>query len=534
MVQLTLPKNSKIKPSGKHYPAPAGASAKDVKTFKIYRYDPDSGENPRWDTYDVDLSQCGPMVLDVLIHIKNSVDPTLTFRRSCREGICGSCAMNIAGRNTLACIHGHEECPGEKIQISPLPHMPVVKDLQALPLPHHHELRPGLPEGAEPGQGDRRGQEDAGGPRRLTRHRGVRRLSTVLALAALALSGGLLVAGCATMPTERMVSCARSVQPKIEVSPDGATARMRLDVLTYNVEGLGWPVRKGRERELAEIGRRLGDLRQAGKGPDVVLFQEVFSPAATQAVEAAGYPAQVAGPGRRHKRELPAAGRVGGRRDWRRGEIGLRLTTGGLAIASVYPIVEYAGQPFSRRGCAGLDCLSNKGSLFARIAIPGVPQAIDVFDTHMNSRKSSGAPRKRTQAAHAIQTAELVEFLAVAGAPQGPKILGGDFNMRGSEVRFEVFDSLLPLTLVHRWCLEHPAQCKAPASWDGDAPWMDTQDLQLFQDGRLVKVRPIRVESLFDGRADSPALSDHDALRVIYELSWPVQPGARPNACAPG
>jgi len=127
MVQLTLPKNSKIKPTGKHYPAPAGASK--VKTFKIYRYDPDSGENPRWDTYDVDLSQCGPMVLDVLIHIKNDVDPTLTFRRSCREGICGSCAMNIDGRNALACIQGHEECSGGKIAISPLPHMPVVKDL---------------------------------------------------------------------------------------------------------------------------------------------------------------------------------------------------------------------------------------------------------------------------------------------------------------------------------------------------------------------------------------------------------------------
>ena len=126
MVQLTLPKNS-VPKGGRHFPAPAGSTK--VKTFKIYRYDPDSGQNPSWDTYDVDVSQCGPMVLDVLIHIKNTVDPTLTFRRSCREGICGSCAMNISGRNALACIQGHEECPGEKIMIGPLPHMPVVKDL---------------------------------------------------------------------------------------------------------------------------------------------------------------------------------------------------------------------------------------------------------------------------------------------------------------------------------------------------------------------------------------------------------------------
>ncbi|MFZ5668217.1 MAG: succinate dehydrogenase iron-sulfur subunit [Pseudomonadota bacterium] len=126
MVQLTLPANSRIG-KGRHFPAPAGA--KRVKTFRIYRYDPEGTENPRWDSYDVDVDACGPMLLDVLIHIKNTVDPTLTFRRSCREGVCGSCAMNIGGRNTLACTHGWEDIPGREIQVSPLPGQPVVKDL---------------------------------------------------------------------------------------------------------------------------------------------------------------------------------------------------------------------------------------------------------------------------------------------------------------------------------------------------------------------------------------------------------------------
>ena len=103
MVELALPKNSRIG-KGRHYPAPA--DAKKVKTFKIYRYDPETGENPRWDTYDVAVDQCGPMVLDAIIHIKNTMDPTLAFRRSCREGVCGSCAMNIGGRNTLAWFDG--------------------------------------------------------------------------------------------------------------------------------------------------------------------------------------------------------------------------------------------------------------------------------------------------------------------------------------------------------------------------------------------------------------------------------------------
>ncbi|MDE0050730.1 MAG: succinate dehydrogenase iron-sulfur subunit [Rhodospirillales bacterium] len=125
MAQLTLPQNSKVG-KGKHFPAD-GAPSKS-RRFKIYRYDPDSGENPRTDTYDLDLDQCGPMVLDALIKIKNEVDSTLTFRRSCREGICGSCAMNVDGTNTLACIKPIDEVKGE-VRIYPLPHMPVVKDL---------------------------------------------------------------------------------------------------------------------------------------------------------------------------------------------------------------------------------------------------------------------------------------------------------------------------------------------------------------------------------------------------------------------
>src|ERR1700751_1160495 len=106
MVELTLPANSKVT-QGKTFKAPAGA--KRIKKFVVYRYDPDSGANPRTDTYEIDLDACGPMVLDAMIKIKNEVDPTLTFRRSCREGICGSCAMNIDGGNTLACLKPIED-----------------------------------------------------------------------------------------------------------------------------------------------------------------------------------------------------------------------------------------------------------------------------------------------------------------------------------------------------------------------------------------------------------------------------------------
>ena len=125
MVQFALPKNSKIT-KGKEWPAPAGAT--ETREFKVYRYDPDSGANPHLDSYTVDVGTCGPMVLDALIKIKNETDSTLTFRRSCREGVCGSCAMNIDGSNTLACTKAIEDVKGT-VRIYPLPSMAVVKDL---------------------------------------------------------------------------------------------------------------------------------------------------------------------------------------------------------------------------------------------------------------------------------------------------------------------------------------------------------------------------------------------------------------------
>src|SRR5690606_12114071 len=126
MVEIALPRNSKVTP-GKTWPGKPTASRE--TEFRIYRWNPEDEGNPRLDTYYVDRDDCGPMVLDALIWIKNNIDPTLTFRRSCREGVCGSCAMNIMGMNTLACTLGMDDCKSDTIKIYPLPHMPVLKDL---------------------------------------------------------------------------------------------------------------------------------------------------------------------------------------------------------------------------------------------------------------------------------------------------------------------------------------------------------------------------------------------------------------------
>ncbi|MGV6850547.1 MAG: succinate dehydrogenase iron-sulfur subunit [bacterium] len=125
MVEFALPKNSRVQ-KGKYFAVenPVGK----IKTLKVYRWNPDDGNNPRIDQFEIDTGACGPMLLDALLKIKNEIDSSLTFRRSCREGICGSCSMNINGTNTLACTTALDELP-DTVTVYPLPHMDVVKDL---------------------------------------------------------------------------------------------------------------------------------------------------------------------------------------------------------------------------------------------------------------------------------------------------------------------------------------------------------------------------------------------------------------------
>ena len=160
MAEFTLPANSKIG-KGRTFKAPEGA--KRIKRFRIYRWSPDDGKNPSLDIFELDLDQIGPMVLDALIKIKDEIDSTLTFRRSCREGICGSCAMNIDGVNTLACLKPIEDIKGV-VKIYPLPHLPMVKDLVpdlTVPYAQYHSIEPWLQtSSAVPTDGERLQSEE--------------------------------------------------------------------------------------------------------------------------------------------------------------------------------------------------------------------------------------------------------------------------------------------------------------------------------------------------------------------------------------
>ncbi|QYE35630.1 MULTISPECIES: succinate dehydrogenase iron-sulfur subunit [Sphingosinicellaceae] len=128
MAEFTLPANSKVE-KGHHWRLDEPGAAGRCKSFEVYRWDPASGRNPRLDTFDIDLDDCGPMVLDALLKIVDEIDPSLAFRRSCREGVCGSCSMNIDGVNTLACLQPIDGLRGGKSRVAPLPHMHVLRDL---------------------------------------------------------------------------------------------------------------------------------------------------------------------------------------------------------------------------------------------------------------------------------------------------------------------------------------------------------------------------------------------------------------------
>ena len=333
-------------------------------------------------------------------------------------------------------------------------------------------------------------------------------------------AAALALSACGPKPPLRVMAC--DAAPAVPVTLSGEAATATLTVLTYNLEGLGWPARKGRARALKAIGARLVAMHAAGTAPDVVLFQEMFSSAAKRAVAASGYPAIAPGPRRTTRSSISGQDKIPGKAKPLKGEAGIRLLGGGLAIASRYPIVDTALDAYGLRACAGLDCLANKGVMLARIAMPGVPTPVDIYNTHMNSRGASGVAEARDREAHARQAVAASEFIARTQNLAFPLIFGGDFNMRHSEARWEEFSRYHPLTLVHEVCVDPEAGCDVKMSWDGDEPWMDTQDLQFFADGERLSVRPIKVEAIFDGGPSGPRLSDHDGFLVTYELRWPT------------
>jgi endonuclease/exonuclease/phosphatase (EEP) superfamily protein YafD len=309
------------------------------------------------------------------------------------------------------------------------------------------------------------------------------------------------------------------------------TASTEITVLTYNVKGLPWPIATGRAHALKEIGHELAVLRAEGRAPDIVLIQEGVRGEVAKLVKASGYRYWAQGPSRSER--TSDAPRVDGKgfkriRYLARGEGWGKFANAGLHVLSDAPITDV--QDVAYRFCAGLDCLANKGAMLARIALPNLPGEIDVVNTHLNSRRASGTPLGRTLAAYSLQVEELQNFLGRHRMADAPMLMGGDFNVRGSPVRFEHVAHQRPYSVVSQFCSTAPTACDGQSA--EPHPWLKSQDLQAFESTPAVEVRPIQVETLFGAGPSGARLSDHDGYLVRYRVSWNPQALAAAHAPA--
>ena len=310
--------------------------------------------------------------------------------------------------------------------------------------------------------------------------------------------------------------------PPAPFHPVGPMKPVELSVMTYNVEGLPWPVRSGRGSKLKAIGRQLADLREKGLEPDVVLIQEGFRDEIDDLIELSGYPHVAKGPRKKQRdgsqlkqEDRPRYKRVKYRR---KGEGWGKWGSSGLWVLSNHPINWVKSHAYHY--CAGLDCLANKGVMLVSLDVPGLPVPVEIADTHLNSKGASGVPRNRNRTAHHLQAQELGQFMQTDRTPGAPLIVGGDFNVMHAPDRFDYVMQRYPFDVVSQVCFRTPQSCDAKISADGDAPWLDTQDLIGFKQGDRVAIRPIQVEARFDGSiTGGPVLSDHDAYEVTFRLT---------------
>ena len=358
-----------------------------------------------------------------------------------------------------------------------------------------------------------------------------RKIARWLAIAAVALLG-LMVAVWAVLPNGKLARVERRAdcydparQPPVETLADGRKA-VRLSVLLWNVEGLPWPIRSGRDPKLARIADWIAKRRAAGLGPDILILHKAFIPAASRIAGVAGYRSILPGPALGRPRHMPIpippAGHAESARWWKGEGIGKWLDSG-LYVATDLPLLEgtrerplpaYASDAFYADSCAGYDCLSNKGGMIVHLAVPGAPAPLTIFNTHRNSREPSGVSIARAEAAHAMQTRENDALLHGFGG-NGAMIAAGDFNNYRAGDRIGRFANDPAFRLAAKGA---GLRARAAPMTDAKA-WTDAYDLLGFRSSDALRIEPLAVATLFDGK-NGPRLSDHDAQYVIFRISW--------------
>lgn len=311
----------------------------------------------------------------------------------------------------------------------------------------------------------------------------------------------------------------------------------RLSLMTYNIEGLPWPVRLHRSADLARIEDRLTVLRLMGQQPHIVALQEAFTPDAKRIGIGSGYRYIANGPDMR----LAGASALSSddrafqsSADFFHGERSGKYVDSGLQILSDYPILSVRRMAFPAFACAGYDCLANKGAMLAMIAVPGLPEPVAVVNVHLNSRKASGVDDARSLYAYRRQIDALEAFLQSNIKSGTAVIVAGDFNVGRHPARRQYFDRF-----VKRWgarnmfgtikdalgtCLSTAAPCGADMPEDARFSHRRGRDWQLSVPGAAYAMGVRGISVPFGHDLDGSMLSDHVGYTAYYGLIVRSQP----------
>lgn len=311
----------------------------------------------------------------------------------------------------------------------------------------------------------------------------------------------------------RAACAADAAPPPVAAVTTGSTLR----VLTYNINGLPAPLKTGTKPLFERIAEILRERRAAGTQPQIVVLQEAFTSDAAVIADTTGYPYVLKGPGRR---DTSTAGKVHWAMQTRKAYAAFddpqKFTGSGLYVLSDYPIVDATYKTFDSDACAGLDCLSNKAILLARVTVPNLDRPLDVITSHFNSSHSAKAPKRTTLLMHERQTDTLKWFLDKV-ATGNPMILAGDFNTRG-KARYSYFRKQLDLTDSGEACVGS-GNCAIADGTDVTTVLYNTNDKQFFLGCDHYGLKPVQIARNFDERVDNRPLSDHLGYEVVYQLA---------------
>ncbi|QAY77541.1 endonuclease/exonuclease/phosphatase family protein [Sphingosinicella sp. BN140058] len=335
------------------------------------------------------------------------------------------------------------------------------------------------------------------------------------------------------------LSAAQLPPQPVEVQPAAASAPVgeplgedALSILTYNVNGLPWPVASGRDEALARIGSRLRRLRSMNRHPHIVLLQEAFTDSAKRIGRDAGYRHIVSGP------PIEAPSSAGGLPPSEaaflaaaspfKGEGVGKFADSGLQILSDYPILAVRRAAFPDQACAGFDCLANKGMVAVLVAIPGAATPVAIINTHLNARKASGVTPGRALEAYRRQWQALDRFRTTVVPPDVPVVVAGDFNVGKSPERRALAHLMVTRWLgsaggvssggVLRACFEPGVRCGRGLPRDAVRALRHDKDWQVALANGGVALVPQAIEVPFGVEADGTMLSDHVGYAVRYQL----------------